>query len=226
MIAPKLAEVEVLLQALIRFALKDPTPAKYHITRFGQYMALENSLAGMDSPDKTYVSISNSVHFANTCGIVQAKPFHANWPDYDLLNLNIPDNSHDFLFADQILEHLTDPFKAMAETYRVLKPGGVAVHSTCMINQIHHAAPEDIPHGAPKDFYRFTPMGLDFLAKNAGFKVIQTAGAGSKLAWSYIALGFRSQKIPHNPQNPIYQLGMLNEPEVPISTWVIAQKPL
>jgi SAM-dependent methyltransferase len=37
-----------------------------------------------------------------------------------------PDNSVDEIFMDQVLEHLSDTMKVMAEIYRILKPGGIA----------------------------------------------------------------------------------------------------
>ena len=39
----------------------------------------------------------------------------------------LPDNSFDFAIARLVLEHLTDPEKALAEVRRILKPGGIFV---------------------------------------------------------------------------------------------------
>jgi len=45
----------------------------------------------------------------------------------DLRDLPLPDASFDFVLASAILEHIQEDRKAMAEIYRILKPGGMAV---------------------------------------------------------------------------------------------------
>lgn len=40
----------------------------------------------------------------------------------------LPDASVDFVFSDQVFEHVSDQPRAWREIYRVLKPGGVSVH--------------------------------------------------------------------------------------------------
>ena len=69
------------------------------------------------------------------------------YPEVDMQNLPYDDNSFNFVISDQIIEHLEDPKKAIDESYRVLKNGGTAIHTTCFINAIHHY---------PKDFWRFS----------------------------------------------------------------------
>jgi SAM-dependent methyltransferase len=41
-----------------------------------------------------------------------------------------PDNTFDLAISDNVLEHLTDPEKVLAEVYRVLKPNGVFLAKT------------------------------------------------------------------------------------------------
>ena len=40
-----------------------------------------------------------------------------------------PDNWFDFVYSDQVLEHVQDHDLVFAEIYRVLKPGGISLHS-------------------------------------------------------------------------------------------------
>lgn len=61
------------------------------------------------------------------------------------------DNSFDFVFLMEVLEHVRDPFTAAKEITRVLVPGGVLIGSTPFILGIH-----DSPH----DYYRYTKFGL------------------------------------------------------------------
>lgn len=54
----------------------------------------------------------------------------------------------------ETLEHVKNPLQAMAEVFRVLRPGGLAVISSCM----------DFPvHEHPADYWRFPPQGFDLL---------------------------------------------------------------
>ncbi|WP_299889077.1 class I SAM-dependent methyltransferase [uncultured Lacinutrix sp.] len=45
----------------------------------------------------------------------------------DICNLPFKDNSYDFILCNHVLEHIPDDTKAMAELYRVLKPGGTGI---------------------------------------------------------------------------------------------------
>ncbi|KAA8916841.1 hypothetical protein TRICI_000960 [Trichomonascus ciferrii] len=49
----------------------------------------------------------------------------------DIHNLHYPDNTFDVVHAHQVLQHITDPVKALQEMLRVVKPGGfVAARDT------------------------------------------------------------------------------------------------
>lgn len=52
-----------------------------------------------------------------------------SWPTYDLremdaCSMDFPDGSFDFVYSSDVFEHLDDPQKAIAEVFRILKPGG------------------------------------------------------------------------------------------------------
>jgi len=62
------------------------------------------------------------------------------YPNYliqmDLLNLNISDNSMDYVMCNHVLQDITDDVKAMQEIYRVLKPEGTAILQVPISNKI------------------------------------------------------------------------------------------
>lgn len=90
-------------------------------------------------------------------------------------SLPFEDGSVDLLITQEVLEHVDDPFLAMAEIYRVLKPQG----------QAYVQLPFTIGyHPCPDDFWRFTHRGIEVLALQAGF-----SGASS---WQSVgpAVGF------------------------------------
>lgn len=66
----------------------------------------------------------------------------------------IPNASFDVVLATEILEHLHSPHRAIAEFYRVLKPGGLLLLTTRFIFPLHET---------PVDYFRYTKYGLRHL---------------------------------------------------------------
>ena len=68
----------------------------------------------------------------------------------------------------ETLEHVGNPLQAMAEVLRVLRPGGLAVISSCM----------DFPvHEHPADYWRFAPQGFDLLLERCVPRRVYVQGA-------------------------------------------------
>jgi SAM-dependent methyltransferase len=65
------------------------------------------------------------------------------------------------------LEHLPYPQKAIDEIHRVLRPNGLLILTTVMHFKIHRT---------PKDYWRFTPDGMEFLLSR--FKILDCALEG------------------------------------------------
>jgi len=178
-------------------------PKGPHITRYSMYHHLQK--IGNDLPKKEgdVLSISHSKNFCELLGVTPTKLTEANYPEHNILSLQFPDESFDFIFADQVLEHVKgSPQQAMDETWRVLKSGGIAVHTTCMMMPVH---------GVPDDFWRFTPYGLGLLAKKFS-RIIDCDGWGNFDVWRLSRLGLRYVGIPHAK----WQSGQ--EPEQPVES--------
>ena len=61
-----------------------------------------------------------------------------NWPHVDVQNLHqYKSASADVVMLDQVLEHVPDPWRAVAEVHRVLKPRGTCICSTPFLIRIH-----------------------------------------------------------------------------------------
>ena len=68
----------------------------------------------------------------------------------DLHRLSFTDGSIGTLIAVETLEHVADPYLAVREIERVLRPGGIAIVTTPFNFPIHHMP----------DYTRFTPEGM------------------------------------------------------------------
>lgn len=93
------------------------------------------------------------------------------WPQFDTLDIkpgamfqgditgrvDIPDSSYDVVLAMEVLEHTTQPFYALAEIRRLLKPGGLLLASAPMNFR---------EHGPLPDCWRFTRHGWRVLMKD------------------------------------------------------------
>ncbi len=87
-------------------------------------------------------------------------------PDYhpdivgDIHQLPFADNSIDAIVCIAVLEHVEEPAKAVAEVYRVLKPGGQAFFYAPFLFYYHPLS------GYYQDFYRFTSDGWRYLTRS------------------------------------------------------------
>jgi len=63
-----------------------------------------------------------------------------------------------------VLEHVENPFRVFAAMYQIMRPGSLLVLSTVF----------SFPYyPSPRDFWRFSPECLRYLAENAGFTVLE-----------------------------------------------------
>jgi SAM-dependent methyltransferase len=89
-------------------------------------------------------------------------------PDYvcDLVAIPVEDARFDHVVCTQVLEHLPEPLRVVAELGRVLKPGGTLWLSAPLFYAEHEK---------PYDFFRYTQFGLRRLLEDAGFEVLEIA---------------------------------------------------
>lgn len=76
----------------------------------------------------------------------------------------VANGAFDSAICTAVLEHLEEPEAALRECYRVLSDEGVAIYSIPFIWHLHEE---------PRDFYRFSKYGLEYLFKKVGFEILE-----------------------------------------------------
>ncbi len=213
--------VEGLIRKSAQFALRcSLLPCKetdHDIVRHAMYTHLDACFRTLQwPPDQVKaLSISHSGYLVKSC-CDRAEITDAAYPDHNMLDLQFEDNSFDLVVSDQVLEHVAgDPFTAIKESYRVLKPGGIAIHATVLLFQIH---------GYPSDYWRFTPEGLRLLCEDFG-EIVDSGGWGNRYLWLLSWLGLiDGYRVPRSSWHPYARCAKFNKAHYPIVTWVVARK--
>lgn len=135
--------------------------------------------------------------------------------------LPFPDESFDCVLCTEVLEHCPDPFAALAEMARVLKPGG----------RIFLTTPFLVPlHDMPNDYFRYTPSALRYLAERAGLSLDSVRPKGDYVAvalgfltfpWAKLwqALASRSGLGLYHPYNPLVGLPIVVPQLLYVALW-------
>ena len=79
---------------------------------------------------------------------------------------NLEDISCDVVLCTEVLEHLEEPAVAIGEMCRILKPNGKVILTVPFFWHIHEE---------PRDFYRYTHFGLQYLFEKGGFEVLEVS---------------------------------------------------
>jgi len=86
----------------------------------------------------------------------------------------------DSIVCTQVLEHLKNPFLAVSEFRRILKPQGIVLLTVPQVNELHEE---------PHDYYRYTRFGIIHLLETNHFEILsvdQRGGFFSTLAQQII----------------------------------------
>lgn len=80
----------------------------------------------------------------------------------DAADLPLTSSIADAVICTEVMEHVPDPRRMLADVHRVLRPGGALVLSVPFTWHIHDE---------PYDYWRFTEYGLHRILEESGFEV-------------------------------------------------------
>ncbi len=108
----------------------------------------------------------------------------------DAHSITFSDGTFDTVLATSVIEHCEEPAKVISEMHRVLRKGGSLVLTVPYIMFIHLE---------PRDFYRLTKYGLQYLLRDFDIVKMETIGgywtASGYLFLQYLARFFDKLKI-------------------------------
>lgn len=108
-----------------------------------------------------------SPYVSEHIGVDQPQTFHAK-SNIDLFStayeIGIANDAFDCAICTSVLEHLEEPEIALRECFRVIKPGGRVIYSVPFIWHLHEE---------PRDYYRFSKYGLQYLFEKVGFEILE-----------------------------------------------------
>ncbi|NLD73628.1 MAG: class I SAM-dependent methyltransferase [Chloroflexi bacterium] len=86
----------------------------------------------------------------------------------------VADNAYDTVLCLSVLEHVREPFRAIGELARILRPGGRLILTVPHLSRLHEE---------PHDYFRYTQYGLRSLLESAGLEEISIGAAGGLFAF-------------------------------------------
>jgi SAM-dependent methyltransferase len=130
-----------------------------------------------------------------------------DYPTFDICEEVLP-RRFQIVIADQVLEHVPEPIKAVQNMRRMLEPGGCALIATPFLFRVH---------ARPHDYYRWTEAGLRKLCLDGGFQ----DGSIQTDAWG------NAKCVRAHTGGPVRAFGfgrdLSNDPEYPVMVWAFAQ---
>ena len=96
----------------------------------------------------------------------------------------------DTVVSLSVLEHLCEPQLFLNEAFRILKPGGAII---LQVPWQWHV------HGAPHDYFRYAPSGLEHLLKRAGFVDITIEPQAGFFSLIALKLNYFSRRFVRGP---------------------------
>ncbi len=139
----------------------------------------------------------------------------------DLMSLTLPNEAFDVVTMLDVLEHMTEPFKELLESKRILKPHGLLVVNApngqsflarILKTKWHLVLP-------PEHLFYFSPKNLSGYMESRGFKTIYSGTIGKRFTFQYIfKMLYKWQKLSlWNHLSDFCSKGFLSKLYIPIN---------
>ncbi len=162
------------------------------------------------------------MHYVGLDYYSTATDWYETRPDVfgDAQSLPIADNSVDHGLLLDVIEHLPDPERALAELHRVIKPGGTLTLQVPFLYPLHDE---------PLDFHRWTIHGLRRAADRHGYEVaeelvighpLETAALNTNIALSRSVINWMKTWNPLLLLFPLLPLAVLSNN---VLAWIFAK---
>lgn len=166
---------------------------------------LADYIAGLHPDRLTALEVSGHGHQAD--GWLEYESW--DYPEFDVCNdLKGDEPVFDVVLAEQVLEHVVDPVRALRNMAALCRPGGLVVVTTPFLIKKHEI---------PKDYWRFTEDGLRLLLGRVGLAEEVVSSWGNR----YVVIGNFNRWTRRMPWHTLR-----NEPNFPVVVWAIGRKPL
>ena len=170
--------------------------------------AIARHLESLDPASRTAVEISGTAHAGRPWKAYETLAY----PEFDLCAPLAEQKQYDVVICEQVLEHVVDPWTAVANLRGLCEPGGHVVVSTPFLVRVH-----ELPEYAMRDYWRFTPRGLRVLLEGSGLEVEKVGSWGNRAC----VVGNFNRWSAHRSWLPLR-----NERDFPLQVWGFAINPI
>jgi SAM-dependent methyltransferase len=195
-----------LIRAGERRAFPEAQAAPDHWQRLVVNRAVEEYILGLGPGECSAVEISGDAHAARPW----KRYASLSYPDFDLCAPLVDTHRYDVVICEQVLEHVVDPWAAVANLRELCTPQGCVIVSTPFLIKIH-----ELPQYGMVDYWRFTPRGLQALLERGGLQVDAVGRWGNRQCVVGNFNRWSARRRWHS---------LRNEAEFPLQVWAFARR--
>jgi SAM-dependent methyltransferase len=190
-----------------RLVFPEAQSAAEHWQRVVMNKAADEFIQSLDPSVCTAAEISGDTHASRPWKEYASLMY----PEFDLCAPLPDERKFDVVICEQVLEHVVDPCAAAANLHGLCAPGGHVIVSTPFLIRIHELA-----LFLMRDYWRFTPRGLQILLERAGLEVVALGAWGNRECVVGNFSSWAAYRRWHS---------LRNEPDFPVQVWAFARNP-
>lgn len=190
-----------------RLLFPKASSASEHWQRRVMNEAIRSHIASLDPARRTAAEISGDAH----SGWPWKRYASLDYPEFDLCAPLEDQGRFDVVICEQVLEHVPDPRAAAANLRGLCIPAGHVIVSTPFLIRVH-----ELPLYGMRDYWRFTPRGLQTLLEEAGLEIDRVGSWGNRQC----VVGNLDRWSAYRPWH-----SLRNEPDLPVQVWAFARTP-